>query len=533
MVLAERLQIPLRDTAGTRAHRRSDDGDTFAELVQRYDHTVHNVIRSMVHNPQDVEDVSQEVWIKVANNLANLRDQSRFLPWLYRISRNCALSFLSTQKNRQQVANTDEDDLVAELASPLADGPEAQAISVAERREVWAALAALSDADRTVLLLREFHELPYADIARELNISRGNAEVRVFRARSRFRQQFVRREGAMARGFLGMPLFGLLGKLRLLWGASSVVSTSASGSVAAGVTAAGATTGAGVAAEVGVGIVAKLVIAAAALSVAASAVSTTAPGVAPSLGGSEDRASASTAPVAAATSADIAVSSPPASATAALEPGLSLPSSTGVGLVPTKSGQGASASTGVPAARLPEVAAPVLVAIVVPVTASVTGLPSVQAFVPAFALPVTSLVSAALVGTSSAAAALGTNGQADGDGIGSNAAGSGGSAEHGNRDQTPAADRGNTGGNSNAGGQAGHDGQDKASPSDHGNAGMNAPAATTVGNGGQDKASPSDRGNGSANSASVSTPGKSGQDKALAAEHANSSEQPSHGHAGH
>lgn len=288
MALAERLPIPLRDSP---AGRRSAQQQELADLVQRYDRTVYNVALGLVHNRQDAEDISQEVWIKVAHNLANLRDQERFLPWLYRISRNCSLTFLSSQRTRSQAtacALGEDDDLTTNLPSPASDSPEHQAISEVERREVWNALMALSESDRQVLVLREFQELPYADIARILNISRGNAEVRVFRARLRFRQQFTKQsEGTVARGMFAFPGLVLLAKLKALFGASVATSATAAGSTTAAGTAAatggaGTAIGTGIAAQVTVGIAAKVAFTAVALTAAAGVVGVAETQIAPS-----------------------------------------------------------------------------------------------------------------------------------------------------------------------------------------------------------------------------------------------------------
>ncbi len=515
MALAERLQIPLRDTAVTRAARSCPgDGDTFADLVQQYDRTVHNVIRAMVHNPQDVEDVSQEVWIKVANNLANLRDQSRFLPWLYRISRNCALNFLSTQKNRQQVANTDDEDQVEALASPVAEGPEAQAISVAERREVWAALAALSDADRTVLLLREFHELPYADIASQLHISRGNAEVRVFRARSRFRQQFTRREGAMARGFLGMPLFGVLGKIQAVFGAASAASTPTAATATVATTAA-ATTGTGVAAEVGIGLVAKLLITVAALSVTAGAVSVAVPG--------EVEPEAVSAPVAAvAVASGLAFSVPSVAVTNAAAPGVSSAVAAAVD------------SRSVPLPVEPKAFAPASTA---PALVTLFAQP---AMVPAAEMPLQFPVLAtatSAIGVAPSAIAptlVDATTTVSGSSTATDAGGPGGRKAPGNngQDRNSASDHGNA--NANGVGQGGNGGQDRSVVPDHGNSSANVPVAGPPATNGQDRLPAAGHGTSNANAlAATSSAGNRGQDKALASDHGNGGDTTTHGRGAH
>lgn len=191
MVVAYRLTDTASDPVVDLTLRaRESDGLAFAELVERYERTVYNYVLRLVRNPEDAQDVSQEVWIRVAKSLPELRDPSRFTPWLYRIARNCCLNFLNARKSRATVSTTTEEDETFDLPDVDAAGPEAQIVSLDERRKVWESLGTLSERDRTALFLREVEELSYADIANTLSISRNAAEVRVFRARERFRKLF-------------------------------------------------------------------------------------------------------------------------------------------------------------------------------------------------------------------------------------------------------------------------------------------------------------------------------------------------------
>ena len=79
-----------------------------------------------------------------------------------------------------------------DVADPAEDGPERQIISLDERRKVWEALGALSDRDRTALVLRESQGLSNAEVAESLSLRWNAAEVLLFRARQRFRQQYIR-----------------------------------------------------------------------------------------------------------------------------------------------------------------------------------------------------------------------------------------------------------------------------------------------------------------------------------------------------
>ncbi len=217
--------------AHSEADPASDDrgvdpvGDSFAELVARCDRLVFNTVFRLLRNREDAEDVAQEVWLRAAKSLPKLRDRNHIESWLYRISRNCALNFLAIKKNQRQ-ASIDDDaaEAARDLTSPAIEEPEQRIASAARREQLVAALMMLPKDERNVLVLREVHGLPYADIAQVLNISSGSAAVRSFRARARFRERW-----ASFRGVAASPFAAIAAKLRGLGGtlASSITGSSA------------------------------------------------------------------------------------------------------------------------------------------------------------------------------------------------------------------------------------------------------------------------------------------------------------------
>jgi RNA polymerase sigma factor (sigma-70 family) len=177
---------------------QAGDASAFTQLVRDHQHAIYSLVLGIVRNTEDAGDIVQDVWVKVARHLPQLREPERFVPWLYRIARNCSMDFCNCRKKRPQAAyqrDGDEDDSF-DVPDSSTYVPEQELLSLDERRKVWEALGALSESDRTVLFLRESRELPYAEIARILGITCNAAEVRVFRARERFRKQFIEVEEA-------------------------------------------------------------------------------------------------------------------------------------------------------------------------------------------------------------------------------------------------------------------------------------------------------------------------------------------------
>ena len=185
MVLAQPL--PGAGLDSERIQRaRVGDSDALQELITSHRTLVEQVARRFVSDHDDIEDIAQETWIRAAQALGSLRDEARFRPWLRAITRNACLTFLS---RRQPSDSLDAED-APEPADRAADGPEASAEQRDERRRVWEALGALPELDRRALYLREVESLPFEEVARRLGVRKTAAEVRVHRARARFRHLY-------------------------------------------------------------------------------------------------------------------------------------------------------------------------------------------------------------------------------------------------------------------------------------------------------------------------------------------------------
>src|SRR5258706_16103430 len=84
---------------------QTGDSAAFGELVRLHEHGVYSFVLGLVRNSDDASDLTQEVWLRVAKNLPQLRETSRFTPWLYRIARNCCMDFFEARKSRPHNAN--------------------------------------------------------------------------------------------------------------------------------------------------------------------------------------------------------------------------------------------------------------------------------------------------------------------------------------------------------------------------------------------------------------------------------------------
>lgn len=160
MILSDRELVEM-----LREPRTQREG--FAVLVKQYSEKLYWKVRRIVLSHEDANDVLQNVFIKVWNNLQNFQGKSSLSTWLYRIAINESLDFLRKQKLADKVS-ADEDVSVASrlMSDEYFDGDEVQA-------RLQEAVARLPEVQRMVFNLKYFEEMKYSEMSQILNTSEG------------------------------------------------------------------------------------------------------------------------------------------------------------------------------------------------------------------------------------------------------------------------------------------------------------------------------------------------------------------------
>ncbi len=160
--------------------------NAFNFLVLRYQHRVAGLISRFVRNPQEVEDISQETFIKAYRALSLFRGDSSFYTWLYQIAVNTAKNHLVSKNRRLMAASLDAEELeqgeIAPALRNIAD-PESELAMEHLRAVIEAAIEELPEELRTAFTLREFSGLSYAQITEVMDCPVGTVRSRIFRAR--------------------------------------------------------------------------------------------------------------------------------------------------------------------------------------------------------------------------------------------------------------------------------------------------------------------------------------------------------------
>ena len=167
---------------------KAADGDecAFEALVRKYERLVSTCVFSMLgNNPEDVLDVSQEVFLKVYRNLSSFKGDSEFSTWLYRVAKNCALDYIRKRKPLTTSLDTSGEDAEGYDVADTSDksNPEKKALE-AERKEILRrCIDKLSEEHREVIILRHVNDYSYEQISKTLSLEVGTVKSRISRAR--------------------------------------------------------------------------------------------------------------------------------------------------------------------------------------------------------------------------------------------------------------------------------------------------------------------------------------------------------------
>ena len=165
---------------------RKGDNRAFDLLVKKYQHKILALVGRMLKDRDEVQDVTQEAFIKAYRALDKFRGDSAFYTWLYRIAINTAKNYLVASSRRPSASNIDiedaeiysEDDHIKDIATP-----ENLAMREQLQQTIDTAISALPDDLRTALTLREFEGLSYEEISQVMDCPVGTVRSRIFRAR--------------------------------------------------------------------------------------------------------------------------------------------------------------------------------------------------------------------------------------------------------------------------------------------------------------------------------------------------------------
>jgi len=144
-------------------------------------------IARLIGRPEDVEDVAQEVFVRLYFSLDQLRAAEVFEPWLYRLTVNAAYDYLRRKKRRHEARMSDLSEEQVTLADAAASGKvrQEEVRRAGVREFVTELLDSVSEEDRILLTLKEVEGLSLKELEQIYQVNENALKVRLFRARQR------------------------------------------------------------------------------------------------------------------------------------------------------------------------------------------------------------------------------------------------------------------------------------------------------------------------------------------------------------
>lgn len=170
------------------------DRQKFRILVDRYQSNIFRTCMGFVHNKEDADDLTQEVFIQAYQALTSFNRDASFSTWLYRIAVNASLNKLRrAKKNRflQRIGNVFGSEITNAYAIPtsIAEDPENLLISTQRSEWVERALNSLPENQRTAIILSKYDELSQREIASIMETTEGAVEALIQRAKVNLRER--------------------------------------------------------------------------------------------------------------------------------------------------------------------------------------------------------------------------------------------------------------------------------------------------------------------------------------------------------
>lgn len=180
------MRVTDGDTDTALARRvRTGDPDAFAQLIERYQRRAYAQALGIVRSREDALDLSQEAFVRAFDARHTLDPERPFYAWLYQILRRLCFNFLRDAKTQARLMQAGGNHWLVAVASAAHSDPLKEVERAEQRRRVAAAIDGLPPHEREVLVLKEFEDLKYREIADLVGVPVGTVMSRLYSARRR------------------------------------------------------------------------------------------------------------------------------------------------------------------------------------------------------------------------------------------------------------------------------------------------------------------------------------------------------------
>lgn len=171
--------------------KRSQDGDrkSFELLIIKYQRRIFNVIYKVVRDRDAVEDLAQETFLNAFKSIKRFKGGSSFYTWIYRIAVNVSINYISKRKKAVFVdEGIMETEVVSDIMANAVDSPERNVQGREFADATSRAIEKIPPDIRTAIILREYEDLSYEEIAEVTDSPIGTVRSRIFRGRAMLKE---------------------------------------------------------------------------------------------------------------------------------------------------------------------------------------------------------------------------------------------------------------------------------------------------------------------------------------------------------
>ncbi len=175
---------------------RAGDLAAFKDFVENYRRPVFNFAMQLTGDWDDADDISQRVFIKAYRSLGRFRGDAKVMSWLLRIAVNTHIDEVRRRKSRggwvlHPASSEDKPQPEQFIATAAEDDPEQQVAAGQIQEHIQQALRTLAPRQRSIFVLRHYHDLPLKEIAGILGVSLGTVKSQLFRALGHLRRELA------------------------------------------------------------------------------------------------------------------------------------------------------------------------------------------------------------------------------------------------------------------------------------------------------------------------------------------------------
>ena len=172
----------------------------FEILMRRHNQRIYRIVRGILNDDAEAEDVMQEAYVRSYQHLASFEGRSTFLTWLSRIAMHEA--FARARRFSRQTSLESEE---APVMVNLENSPERNVANMELHNALESAISSLPQKYRSIIIMRDVEEMTTSEAASALDISEESAKVRLHRARALVRRTLFRQSGQNIRELFAFP----------------------------------------------------------------------------------------------------------------------------------------------------------------------------------------------------------------------------------------------------------------------------------------------------------------------------------------